>query len=289
MKTKLNLLYNLLSALFRAPANFANDGTPPGTVQGFNVPMSNGGFDFKKMVMSLLGLTDDTLDDCLIGKYNSAMGFAPDAGMKANAEAYDKAQADLAAANTKLAERKPRKVKLGAVEFDADLTDSEFKALDGAVAAANAAAPAADALNKRVVDAEGLAANARQQLVKVCSAVLIKEGRVTKAEMEATEKDLAANAADPAAFDKKLAELSKRTSAYGVASTIFAMLDNLGEGVSSKNTSQTAANEMQRLVAEEQKTAPDYTTAWSNVAKTDKGKSLMEQMKQPGQQPAAAK
>ncbi len=107
---------------------------------------------------------------------------------------------------------------------------------------------------------------------------------MTKAQWAQEEAKLAGEAfANAEQFDAAVAKLAARESTYGVASSLFQDLEKLGEMNQDRGNTQTAANEVQKMVVAEQTANPKltYDEAWANVKRTEKGKGLIAQMKQP--------
>ena len=290
----MNTIRRLLSAIFQQPLNFAN------AEDGFNVPMDNGTFDFKKMVLALLGVGEGYANEDLAAAYTKAMAapigteeskqHAAGVGLELAHKVNAKLTEDLTAANAKLAELDGKvnepsehKIKVGSDEVVIHANAAEAEVLSGKVNAANAALTAA---NEKVTAAEATAANARQSLRKFVCAALVKEGRSGKADAVALDAELSKpEFANAEAFDKKVAELFKQSSKFGTTSSIYEMLEKVGELAGNKNSSTQAANEMQKLVtARMSETGEDYAVAWGNVKKSEKGKGLLAAMKQPAKQ-----
>jgi multidrug efflux pump subunit AcrA (membrane-fusion protein) len=260
-------------ALFARSLNMANEGEAANMA-----PMSGGTFDFKKMVCQLLGIPEDQSSSEMVNeRFKEAMNC--DMGddlkkQKANEADLADAQSKLLAANgeltkttTTLAQEQEAKTK---AEAQATLTATQLLAA-----------------NERVTKAEAAAANARQNLRKFIGAALIKEGRLTRAQWGKEEAELSKpEFANAEQFDARVNELSKRESTFGVTSSIIAMLADLGEMSANKGNAQTAANEVGKMVSAEMTANPklSYDDAWANVKRTEKGKGLMEQMKQPQSQ-----
>jgi hypothetical protein len=215
-------------------------------------------FDFRKMVLSLLGLGDQADEGSVMNAYNACMATDADADkvIKSKVAGMEKANEDLAA---KLKEKE----ELAANETKAK-TDSEAKVIQ--------LTNEKTALEKRATDAEGNFANERAARINLIVTGWTKAGQVTGAEVADIKKQLA-NAKD---FDAEVIAVGKRNPRINTDSITV----NLTEGGPVVNNN--AAQEFQKLVANEMTTSKlTYEAAWANVKKSDKGKALMEQMKQP--------
>lgn len=265
--------------------NIANEGetanaTPAEASQAAKVigaskdPAAGVSFDFRKMVLSLLGLPEDADQKMVNEAYEQAMNCEPGEDfkkLKANEAQLTETTTALQTANEKLTET--ANTLTAANEAKAKV-ETEINAVNAQLTAAN----------ERVIKAEANAANARQSLRKFIGAALIKEGRLTKAQWDKEEAELSKpEFANAEQFDARVQELSKRESTFGVTSSIVGMLNELGEMNANKGNVQTAANEVQKLVANEMAANPkmSYDEAWANVKRTEKGKGLLAQMAQP--------
>lgn len=293
MKT-LNKILSAVAALLNPRATLAAN------EQAANenpVPMVGEQFDFRKMVLNLLGANEETTNEELSGLYSSCMACDPgDPKLKANEKALEDAEAKLTAANAELAKRGEVKLKVAGKEITVALAaNGQDGGLAEALAAANAALDEqagklakaeADlkAANGEATKHQAAFANERQARRKAALGVLVANGRLTKAQAEAADADLQKpEFANSEQFDAKLAELAKAGGLYASNSTLDAMFGELGESVANRNTdSKKASADFAALVANEQAaTGLDYTSAWAKVKASDKGKALFAQMQSP--------
>lgn len=281
-------IQNLLTALVRllAPANFANE--------EYKAPMTGGTFDFRKMVLTLLGLPDDAPENMLNEAYELAMNTeVPEAAEQvkaANAKA-DELQTKLEAANTEIATLKQKATEAPKpVEVKIKLLGEEVTALCANSESATALTKLAESAQSKYTEIETRATtaaanfvNERQAHRKRILSALMQEGRLTKADAEKADEELSKpEFANAEQFDAKVAELANKPGKYGTKPSIITMLnDGLSEGNKNKGMVTSAANEMSKLVDEEMAKTKDYTTAWNNVARTEKGKALLSTMRQP--------
>jgi hypothetical protein len=208
--------------------------------------------DYRKMVLSLLGLNESANEEAVKKAYNTAMATDADPDDKA----IKSKVADMEKANEKLAK---------------DLKDKETLAANEAAAKKKAEDEKAD-LQKKLTAAEGNFANERQARIGLIVSNLIIAKKITAAEKEATEK-LLANATDFDAEVKKLTEKAPALPGGGTAS------DGLG-GERSKGVSnaQEFANEVAKVMVDQKLT---YDQAYSKVKSSEKGKALLAGMHQP--------
>lgn len=273
MKTIHKLIRLIADFCFPHP-NFANENNP--------IPMVGEQHDFRAMVLALLGLPTEATTDMVNEKYLAAMNVPLNNGNEMDDETRCKLEvAELAhAANVELKKRLD-----AALAANAAPQEVKIKIGDKEVNAANAEEvnTALAAVNDRVVKAEALAANSRQSLRKFILTALVKEGRLTKKESDEEDKKLSGpEFANAEQFDARVTELAKRSSAFGTTSSIFEMLNGLGEAANNKAATATASSEFLNMVnAEMVSSGKSYEQAWTAVSKTEKGKGLLASMKKP--------
>lgn len=274
----------LLAVAFSQPAtvNFANAVQPPPPPKpdaGAAAPAAGAGgtgdagkgqqpdpatgktFDFRKMVMDLLGLGDQATDEDVTSAFNSCMATEPAEEDKAIKGKLDEATAGKTAA-------------------EGDLAVAQKTASDHAAAAHSAVAKLAEAtaqnekLLKRAELAEGAFANERNAHIQSMCNGAVALGKLTKAEGEVKVKELA-NAKTPAEFEAGVALIANAKTKFQTGSQIGTLERTIAPG--------TASNEYLTMVNEAVKADPkhDFTWHWSNVGKTEKGKALLAGMKQP--------
>ncbi len=208
--------------------------------------------DYRKLVMSLLGLGESANEDDVMTAYNTAM--ATDADEAANV--IKSKVAGMEKANEALTTKLNEKEVLVANEVAAKKKLETEKA----------------DLEKRAVQAEGSFANERQARIKLIVGRAVADGKLPAAEIEATEK-LLANAKD---FDSEVETLNKRTKILNVTSDTGDLGTGRNKGVSA---SQEFANEVVKAQRDNPKFS--YDQAWQAVSKSEKGKALMAEMHKP--------
>ena len=283
----------LLAAAFAKPVTFAN-ATPPfdpkvatghaaaptappaqGAAPVFPGSGATGGdagtgrtVDFKKMLMQLLGL-DDTADEAAVSNaFNACMATEPDKDdevIKGKLDeamtAKDKADSDKAEAEKKFGESKAANEKL-----TAQLAEKE-----------TLMANAKTELETRATKAEEAFANERNAHSKTIVVNAITSGRLTKAEGEAKEKELA-NAKTPEEFATLVKAIANARTQLQTTGTVGVLERTIAPGTASHEF-QTA---VQNLCNEDSSTRHDkWAFHWGAFSKTEKGKALLAQMKQP--------
>ena len=230
-------------------------------------PATGKTFDFRKMLMELLGLSDQATDDDVTQAYNSCMTTEPDEEAKAVKGKLDEAVA-------------------GKTEAEGKVAVAEKTAADHAASAHDAitklheTTQANEELVKRCELAEGAFANERNAHVKtlVDSAVLL--GKLTKADGEKKVIELA-NAKTPAEFEAGVALIANAQTKLGTTSISLA-----GEGLTRTIAPGTASGKFLTMVNEACATDKkhDFAWHWSNCGKSEAGKALLSSMKQPENQ-----
>lgn len=229
----------------------ANEGSAPDFGTGKT-------FDYRKMVLSLLGLDDQADEGKVMNAYNACMTYEPseaDKAIKSKVAGMEKANEDL---KTEIKEKET----LAANETARAKTLEDEKT----------------ALEKRATEAEAKAtesaaafANERSARIKFFVDGWMKAGVITKAESESVTTELA-NAKD---FDAKLKEMANKKPVMSTTS----MTLNLA---SERTTGVSAQQEIQKMVANEMtEKKVTYEKAWDTVKKSEKGKGLLASMKQP--------
>ena len=208
--------------------------------------------DYRKMVMSLLGLSEAANEDDVMTAYNTAMATEPDADDKV----IKSKVAGMEKANEELTKKLNEQTTLAANEQAAKKKAEEDKAT----------------LEKRATQAEGLFANERQARIKLIVGAAVKDGRLTAAEATETEKQLA-NSKD---FDADVDALSKKGKILHTTTQTSGLGAERNKGVSA---SQEFANEVVKAQRDNPKWT--YDQAWKHVSATDKGKALMDEMHKP--------
>lgn len=272
MKTLKNLLVSLNSV---REVLFANEEAPKT-------------FDFRKMVLGLLGAKDDASDAELEEMANACMKDETD--YSAKMKAGDDATAKLAANEAELATVKAS-VTLLTTERDAanaKLSGGEARALAAEARAAKAEADFANetakltaleivvkAADAKLTEATQLVANERKAFADSTLTIALESGRISAADKGAWEKDFA-NSADYQAVAAKLVKLPAKwkttTSVNGLG----------GRSSESLSRSEKVLARVAELQAANEKDGKDasYESCFAQVKK--EMSSEFAQMTQPG-------
>ena len=273
---------------FRPTANFANafppkkDGSAPaaGAKQSGGTedpgkgtspdPGTGKTFDFRKMLLELLGLPDDAQDTDVQQAYNSCMATEPGADAQQAKGQVDEAMKGKNASDQNAAHAQAQAQQAGG-ERDAALAQAHT-----AVQNLAKAQQANEVLARRCERAEGAFANERNEHIKTMVNSAIATGKLTKAEADAKIIELA-NAKSPEEFEAGCKLIANARQRYATKSS----LDELGRTAAPG----TASHEFLSMVNEAVKTDPkhDYAWHWASISKTEKGKGLLASMKQPEQ------
>ena len=274
-----------LRAAFTPPANFANDGPPAGksaaAPQGDAgqkptgpVPASTGDtFDFRKMLLQLLGLPDDAQDEDVTQAYNSCMATEPDEQAKAVKGKLDEAQQGKVAAEGDAATHAAAAHAAVAKLAEAQTATTQAKGQAQQFQKAN------EALVKRCELAEGAFANERNEHIQTMCNAAVLTGRMTKAEADVRAAKLA-GAKTPDEFTTMVNEISEMKPKVSLTSQTTELERTIAPGTASDKF-LTMVNE---AVAKDPKHS--YEWHWGNCGKSSEGKALLESMRKPQANPA---
>ena len=249
----------------------------PGLGKGID-PGTGKPFDFRKMVMGLLGLGDDADDNMVNTAFKSCMNTKPESAAIAMKAELQKANEDLQAANEKLSKSKTVKLVAGTEEL-------------GEITVANedtgkTIIEKISALLKRATDAEAAFANERNERSKVIvNFAGVGTGRITKAESEAQVKILA-HAKTPAEFDAAVTTINSLPVKYQTTSSTTNLGRTLAPGTAGQKYTEMV-NEA--VAADTTKRANKWDYHWQAVGKSEKGKALLAEMRQPAKQETGTK
>jgi hypothetical protein len=282
-----------LRTAFTPPANFANGTFPPKKADGAAdggksaaapapktdaptgpVPASTGDtFDFRKMLLQLLGLPDDAQDADVTQAYNSCMATEPDEQTKAVKGKLDAANQGQATAEAGAATHAAAAHAAVAKLAEAQGATTQAQGQAQQLKAAN------EALVKRCELAEGAFANERNSHIEtMCNAAVIT-GRLTKAEATTRQNNLA-GAKTPAEFETMVNEISALPPKLSMTSQTAELERTIAPG--------TASGKFLTMVNEAHKADPKhgFEWHWSNCGKSAEGKSLLDSMRKPLANPA---
>jgi hypothetical protein len=222
-------------------------------------PGTGKSLDFKKMVLSMLGLGDDAMEDAVKTAYDHAMTFEPEAADKAIAGKVIMGEKAIKA-NEELAE------KIVNLETAETTASNEKKTADEKIATLE---QEKKDLTARAEKAEGQFANERQLRIKTFISANILHGRLTKAEGDAKEKELA-NSKTEEEFANIVKVVEEIKPKYTTQTA------NLGRTIAPG----TASSRLLEMVNESQKADPkhDYNWHWSKVTKSEEGKAIIAGM-----------
>ena len=218
-------------------------------------------FDFRKMLLELLGLPDDAQDQDVQQAYNSCMATEPGADAQQAKGQVDEAMKGKNDSDQQAAQ--------AGTERDSALAQAHT-----AVQNLAKAQQANEVLVRRCERAEGAFANERNAHIQTMVNSAVATGKLSKAEGEAKVIELA-NAKTPEEFEKGSQLIANARQRYATKSS----LDELGRTAAPG----TASGEFLAMVNEAVKTDPkhDFAWHWAQCGKTEKGKSLLASMKQP--------
>jgi hypothetical protein len=196
-------------------------------------------------------MTDAAQDTDVTAAYNTCMTTEPDEADKAVKGKLQKANEDLQAATTLAANEKTAK-------------ETEAK-------------KAADLL-KRAELAEGAFANERNAHIDTIITDAILLGKITKAEGE-THKTTMANAKNPTEFDAAVKNVVNAKAKAGSEKILSANLERTIAPGTASHKFQTMVNEA--VEKDTTKRADKWGFHWAACSKTDAGKALLAEMRQP--------
>lgn len=214
-------------------------------------------FDYRKMVLQLLGLGDEQDEAKITEAYNACMAMEPDEETKAvqgklNETTIAKDEAEEEAKEAKAANEQLK------------------KELETALLAANESTDAV----ARAERAEAAFANERNAHCRAIVNIAVAQGKLNK--KQADEKyELLANAKTAEDFDKLTKQIANTQASFNTATSIGELNRTIAPG--------TASHEFKEMVNESMKADPkhDWSFHWAKVSKSEKGQSLLAQMKQP--------
>ena len=220
-------------------------------------------FDFRQMLLNLLGL-DDTADEVMINTaYKACMATEPDA--------YENAiQGKMNDAMT----AKDQQVKSAN-----EKAEGLQKQLDELTSAANESKGEHDGAIARAERAEGAFANERNAHAKTIAAFAVVSGKLSKANAANAEKQLA-NAKTGEEFATIRDQIIGANSIFSVTSTTSGLDRTSAPGTASQQFTEMVNESM----AQDTGKKHNYDWHYSKVAKSEKGKALIAEMKQPAKQ-----
>ena len=244
----------------------------PGLGKGID-PGTGKPFDFRKMVMGLLGLGDDADDNMVNTAFKSCMNTKPESAAIAMKAELQKANEDLLAANAKVDGQKSIVLKIADTEIGTIMVSNE-------TTGATIIQKISD-LVKRATDAEAAFANERNERSKVIvNFAGVGTGRITKAESDAQVKILA-NAKTPAEFDAAVTAINSLPVKYQTTSSTTNLGRTLAPGTAGQKFTEMV-NEA--VAADTTKRANKWDYHWQACGKSEKGKAMLAEMRQPAKQ-----
>lgn len=220
--------------------------------------------DYRKMVLSLLGLGDEVDEAAVSEAFNACMSTEPDEDDKVIKGKLDEAM------------KGKNDAEAGKVAAEGTAAEHAATAHD-AIAKLHESTKANEALQVRVTAAETAFANEHNRLAEAHVILAIKDGRLSRAQKDEKLKELA-NTKTPEEFETGIKNLANMTRRFSVESVTTDLERTIAPGTASE-AFQTMVNEA--VAADASNRADKWSHHWSAVGKTEKGKALLASMRQP--------